>query len=219
VSEKHHIDLTIPMNTQAEGLETISEEPDHAPRQMLPLSGTGSRDRGQIAFVVLGSALLMLAITRQSLWIDEAWTAWFAGHASMRSLLHVLMLAPGGDEQFPGYLIYMHAWVSLFGRSEIALRSSNLPFAVLFLFSLSWISTVLLKRPYAWLIVTLSPFLWFYMNEARPYVGLMASSSVVAAAVLTYCVDWLATTGLRLGLRWCPSLQRLHSICSLCSLV
>jgi hypothetical protein len=185
-----NLELTTQMSTRTEGLEIISEQLDHAPRQMLPLGSGSSMDREQIAFVVLGSALLVLAITRQSLWIDEAWTAWFAAHASTQSLLHVLIQATGSDTQFPGYLLYMHAWVNLFGRSEFALRLSNLPFAMVFLFSLSWISTVLLKRPYAWLIVTLSPFLWFYMNEARPYVGLMACSSVVAAAVLAYCMDW-----------------------------
>lgn len=143
----------------------------------------------QIALVAAGSAILALAITRQSLWIDEAWTAWFAAHANILSVLHALAWAKGSDAQMPGYLLYMHAWVTLFGRSEPALRFANLPFAVLLLSSLSWVSVVLLKRPYAWTVVILSPFLWFYMDEARPYVLLMAVSSVVAAAVLAYRME------------------------------
>jgi hypothetical protein len=145
--------------------------------------------REQIALVILGSILLAVAVTKQSLWIDEAWTAWFAGHPSAKSLLESVAHTNGSEAQMPGYLLFMFAWVKLFARSEVAMRLANLPFAVLLLSSFSWVSTALLKRAYAWLIIALSPFLWFYMNEARPYVALMATSSVVGTAVLAYCID------------------------------
>lgn len=177
------------MSTSTGNPVATVERKYHNAQRTRPLWDIGSSIvRRQIAFVAFGSALLAMAITTQSLWIDEAATAWYAAHSSTRSLLHAVIWASGGDPQFLGYLLYMHAWVKLFGRDEMALRFANLPFAVLLLSSLSWVSTVLLKRPYAWLIATLSPFLWFYMNEARPYIVLMSGSSVVSAAVLAYCM-------------------------------
>jgi hypothetical protein len=176
------------MNASFGNLATNVDHQHNTPKTA-SLWDIASTARAQVALVALGSAVLALAITRQSLWIDEAWTAWFAAQTSTGSLLRDLMWARGSDSQMPGYVLYMHAWVTLFGRTEIMLRFSNLPFAVVLLSSLSWISTVLLKRPFAWLIIAVSPFLWFYMNEARPYMMLMAGSGVVAAAVLAYSME------------------------------
>jgi hypothetical protein len=196
-----------------QNITPVSYERIHAPGVGdAPVIGSfeiASAARIQIALVTFGSALMALAITRESLWIDEAWTAWFASHGNARSLLHAVAWTNGSEAQMPGYLLYVFAWVKLFGRGEIALRFANLPFAVLLLTSMSWLSSVLLKRPYAWLIFSLTPFLWFYMNEARPYLALMASSSVIAAAVLAYCMEaqrydhvapWLAMSSFTAGL-------------------
>ena len=51
---------------------------------------------------------------------------------------------------------------------------------------MSWASRALFRRPNAWLILCLSPFVWFYMNEARPYIAVMAFAAVAMVAELAY---------------------------------
>jgi hypothetical protein len=155
----------------------------------LPALSWRGKARVQIALVLCASVLLAAAVTRQSLWIDEAYVVWFASHPSYPAMFRTLWTYQGSEAQMPLYLVYMRAWVQLFGRSEVALRAANLPFAALLLAAMSWTSATLLRRRYAWLLLGWSPMLWFYMNEARPYVALMATSAVVAAAVLAYCFE------------------------------
>jgi hypothetical protein len=89
----------------------------------------------------------------------------------------------------PGYLLYLWAWARLFGISEIALRLANIPWALLFTASLAWGVESVLNIRRAWLIICLSPFVWFYMNEARPYAMVMGLSMVTTIAVLAYARD------------------------------
>jgi hypothetical protein len=155
-------------------------------RQALSVASSGASL--QFAFVLATSLLLGIAVTRQSLWIDEAFSAWFATYPTSLSMMKALLRTTGSDSQMPLYYLYLHVWVHAFGRGELALRLSNLPCAVVLLASISWVSSVLLKRPYVWLLFSLSPFLWQYMNEARPYVAVMMASGLLTAAVLAYCL-------------------------------
>lgn len=150
---------------------------------------------------------LALAITRQSLWIDEGFTVWFASHRTFTSFWSTLVGAPGtpGDSQLMLYLLYMWGWIKLFGKTEWALRLANVPFALLFIATMSWAARHLLHRPMFWLFFCLSPFFWFYLNEARPYVMLLAFSSIATVALLSYFADpseykisapWLCLVGL-----------------------
>jgi len=63
---------------------------------------------------------IVLAVTRQSLWIDEGFTSWFVSRASFKSFLRSLIGPPPGDAQLLFYLSYMWGWVNIFGRSEVA---------------------------------------------------------------------------------------------------
>lgn len=134
---------------------------------------------------------LCLAITRQSLWPDEAFTAWFASHASFKSFFCTLVGSPGrpGDSQIIFYLLYMWGWVKLLGQSELALRAANIPFAVLYIGAAAWASRKLLKQPNLWVFFCLNPFFWYYLNEARPYVALLAFSTFATVALLAYLMD------------------------------
>ena len=131
---------------------------------------------------------LGLAITRQSLWIDEGYTIWFAAHRSMSSFLSSLV-GWTDDAEMIFYLVYMWLWVKVWGTTEIALRASNIPFAMLLFGTEAWASWNLFRRPNAWIFFCLSPFIWFYLNEARPYVALMAFSTVAIVAVLAYLME------------------------------
>jgi hypothetical protein len=131
---------------------------------------------------------LGLAITRQSLWIDEGYTVWFASHRSIVSFFSALIGSAGapGDPQMVLYLLYMWAWVKGFGMSELALRAANVPFAMLFIGTMGWASRRLLGNPNAWVFFCLSPFFWFYLNDARPYLALIAWSGIAVVALLAY---------------------------------
>lgn len=142
----------------------------------------------QVVLGLLFPALLGLAITRQSLWMDEGFTAWFASHESFASFFSTLMgskEAPG-DPQMLFYLLYMWGWVKVWGASEIALRAANIPFAILLVGTIRWASRTLFRRADAWMLLCLSPFMWFYMNEARPYVAVMAFAAAALVAALAY---------------------------------
>jgi len=133
---------------------------------------------------------LVLAVTRQSLWTDEGFTIWFASHNSASSFFSTLVGSRGaaGDSQILFYLVYMWAWVKVFGASEVALRAANIPFAIVFISAMAWASRRLLHLPSLWALFCLSPFFWFYLNEARPYVALLAFSGVATVALLAYLI-------------------------------
>jgi hypothetical protein len=134
---------------------------------------------------------LYLAINRQSLWIDEGYTVWFASHESFRSFFRHLMGTPGspGDPQMLLYLSYMWVWIKIFGRSELALRAANIPFFLLLIGSAAWASRTLLRQPYLWVLFCLAPFVWFYLNEARPYMAVLAFTTTALVAMFAYVIN------------------------------
>ena len=133
---------------------------------------------------------LYFAISQQSLWMDEGYTVWFASHDTFRSFVRSLIGSPGspGDPQMLFYLSYMWGWTKIFGRSEEALRAANIPFFLLLIVSTEWASRRLLQQPNLWVLFCLSPFVWFYLNEARPYAALTSFSAAALVALLTYVV-------------------------------
>ena len=143
--------------------------------------------------------LLGLAITRQSLWIDEGYTIWFVAHRSMSAFLSSLV-GWTDDAEMILYLLYMWVWVKVWGTTEIALRAANIPFGMLLFGTVAWASGSLFRRPNVWILFCLSPFIWFYMNEARPYVALMAFSTVAMVAVLAYVME---PARYRVAAPWC----------------
>src|SRR5215475_10334783 len=81
---------------------------------------------------------LALAITRQSLWIDEGFTVWFASHSDLHSFFKALIGSRGapGDPQFILYLLHMWGWIKLFGAGELSVRAANIPFAAVFIYTM-----------------------------------------------------------------------------------
>lgn len=163
-----------------------------------PLSGTRTtvpaRRREQFVHLLVWMCFpitLGLAITRQSLWIDEGFTVWFAYHGDFQSFLRSMIGTRGepGDPQFIFYLLHIWGWIKLFGASELSLRAANIPFAVICAYSLHWASRHLFWSNHLWALFCLSPFFWFYLNEARPYAAIMAFSSVACVALLAYLAD------------------------------
>ena len=119
----------------------------------------------------------MTALTTQSFWMDEASTATIAKQPTLAAWWHYMSTKDGSDTQMPLYMIYAWCWAKLFGCSELILRASNLPWLLLGL--LAW------PRREAGFILTLavSPFLWYYMDEARPYVMQISASLMLGGAL------------------------------------
>lgn len=149
----------------------------------------GCSSRATLLSACVVSGLLVLAISGQSLWIDEGLVARLTAESSLGELFAELGRLTTSDPQMPLYLVYMWLWTGVFGIGEIALRASNVPFAVLLAVATSWALCRLWRRPAVALLVGTSPFLWFYMNEARPYMPVVALSAVSVIAVEAYLVD------------------------------
>ena len=135
------------------------------------------------------AGMLVLAISGQSLWIDEGLVARLTAENSIGELFAELGRLTTSDPQMPLYLVYMWLWTGVFGIGEIALRASNIPFAIVLAFAMSWTACRLWRRPSVALLAGTSPFLCFYMNEARPYMPVIALSAVSLVAVEAYVVD------------------------------
>jgi hypothetical protein len=119
--------------------------------------------------------------------MDEAFTAWLAAHRTLHGFLQTTGSAtfPPVDRLYPLYNLWILAWTNVFGLSEYALRAANIPFAGVFAISMALSSRLIFGRRFAWLPFALAPFAWFYMNEARPYMMLLALSTATIGALGT----------------------------------
>ncbi len=106
-------------------------------------------------------------ILTQSLWRDEA----FSVLLSERSLLEIIKIT-AQDFSPPFYYLVLSGWMSLFGNSEVALRSLSLLFFVGTVFFVYLAGRRLFKENVARgaaLFTLLNPFLFYYAFEARMY--------------------------------------------------
>ncbi|MBW9052880.1 hypothetical protein [Rhizobium mesosinicum] len=149
---------------------------------------------------------LCIAISGQSYWIDEANTAWRAAEPHFGTFLARMVAETGSDAQMPFFLVAIWAWEKIAGDGEIALRVMNLFWLIpgLYIFAKGRIDRLL--------VAGTSAFLWYYIDEARPY-GMQIGASlmvfglleraVVAASdrgaegpLLSRCQAWLLAFGL-----------------------
>ena len=134
-------------------------------------------------------ALLSLAITKASLWIDEGFIVWVVSHPTFSTIVKSASspFAPSpGDRQYPLYDLYIWAWLRLFGTNELIMRASNIPFGAIYILGLAWASRLAFKNYFAWIPFAIVPFVWFYMNEIRPYMMLTAFACAALSATIIY---------------------------------
>ncbi len=136
--------------------------------------------------IVAGCAVLVgaLAVTNQSLWIDEGAAALKAMEPSLGAWWHNLRAEGNSNLQLVGQLFYLWVWEKIFGASEISLRASNIPFFVGGLWALAWgMSPHRVRRTAVVLLALTNAFLWYYLSEARPYIVLFCFASIIAACL------------------------------------
>ena len=137
----------------------------------------------QAAALVFVTLIALVAVSNQSLWIDEGNSAMKAIQPSFVLFWEKMKELGGSDLQMPLYMFLLWAWEKVFGHSEFALRSLNIPF-----FTLSagillylWDAERRLKLAFVFLMC-FSPLLWVYLDEARPYIfQFFGATSVLVA--------------------------------------
>lgn len=129
--------------------------------------------------LICALAIGAVAISNQSLWIDEGTSAFKAVQPTLKSWAAVYRQDGSSNLQLPLHFLYLWSWEKVFGSSEIALRGANLPLFLLGVTALSW---GFRARPRTQLfllaVVLLNAFTWYYLGEARPYILLFAGSAL-----------------------------------------
>jgi hypothetical protein len=137
-----------------------------------------------LLMALLGCAVACVAISSQSLWIDEAQTAMKAIPPTLHGWWQALDNEHNSNMQLPLYMLYIWGWARVFGLSEVALRAANAPW---FLLGLCGIAHFLRRHPglrgATILIYSLHPFVWSYLNEARPYIMQLAAAILVSGCL------------------------------------
>ncbi|MCS7062575.1 MAG: hypothetical protein NZM04_00760 [Methylacidiphilales bacterium] len=131
------------------------------------------------------SILLLFAPSSQSLWIDELYTGIAAKQKTFSDFYNFLISSPYADIQKPLNLFISWLWSQLFGHSELSLRFPNALWIILSLIPIIRLSQ---RKSLYWLpyLYALHPFVWYYINESRPY----ALQIALGAWWLTLFIDW-----------------------------
>ncbi len=132
--------------------------------------------------------MALVAVSHESIWIDEGFSAHFAVQPDFAGWWRTLKAGGPPDVQMPLYMYLLWAWEKIFGSSEWALRAANIPW---FLVAQAAYWVGLRRWPRLRLAAVLcgacDPFLWRYLNEARPY-----AMHYSGAAIVVSCLAWLA---------------------------
>lgn len=135
-------------------------------------------------FALIQVAVMLLAISHQSLWIDEFWTAHFAALPSFKAFFD-LLLVPSGS-QTPLHFVHFYLWEQVAPAGEFFFRLANLPFFVAGQLAVFWALRDY-PRTFAYLFLALNalhPMVWQYADEARPYMMMVAGSQMILAYLL-----------------------------------
>jgi hypothetical protein len=159
--------------------------------KLIRSEASSSLSRNKLPVSLIGAALcysiaLFCTISGESLTTDEAFSAYIASHRSIGSLFATLAGGDSSDLQTAMYYLYLHGWTVLFGASEFALRASNVPFILVFCFSLVWVSRRVFRSNWSWIAPAFLPFVWSYAREARAYFDMLALSTVCLGSLLVY---------------------------------
>ncbi len=153
------------------------------------IGAAGKRDVSAITMValvmVLALVIRLVGIERESLWIDEAYSLWFA-RQSYGDLVGDIALTEFNP---PLYYLVLHIWVDLFGESVTSIRLlsslinvATIPFVYL---TARWSVTGQNGHVTGLVAATLFALCFAeiqYSQEARTYALLVLSFSIVTAA-------------------------------------
>ena len=142
-----------------------------------------------VVIASLAASLMVgaFAISTQSYWIDEALSLIVSMAPNPAEAWKYAQVVSGSTLQMPLYQVYLFAWHKIFGGGEWAMRASNLPWFVLgqlaFLILLRHKPKLALT---SCLLASVSPLLWMYLDETRPYIMQYAAACWLAAALVRF---------------------------------
>jgi mannosyltransferase len=126
-------------------------------------------ERAITAIVVLAAVIRILTIDNQSLWADEALTA-YETHLPFGAMLNTVAHV---ETTPPLYFVLIWIWAKVFGSGEVALRSIS-TLAGIALVPIAYLSARELVTRWAGVIaaafVAVNPFLIWFSQEARAYM-------------------------------------------------
>jgi uncharacterized membrane protein len=138
----------------------------------------------KLNFILILGLLLRLVSLNQSLWLDEAIGALYARDLSFTELITKFIAY---DNHTPGYYLLLKFWGSVFGYSEIGIRSLSVLFGVLSIYLVIEIAKLVSSKKstplLAALLIATSQIHIYYSQEARMY---MMASFFAALAVLYF---------------------------------
>ncbi|CAD5899715.1 hypothetical protein [Carnobacterium maltaromaticum] len=124
-----------------------------------------------IIITVVEALIAVMSISSYSLWTDEG----IRLHAVVFGNLKEVIRYGLADKQL-FFVLKQYIWTSLVGTSEVATRSLNLLFVWMIIY---YLNKILRKRnidPSYGLLLFISPMFVYYMNDAGPYIILLAYS-------------------------------------------
>jgi hypothetical protein len=149
-----------------------------------PSHPAGGSRMATLGLALCGLLVCAIAISAQSYWIDEGSTAWKACQPTLGKWWRELMTYKGSDLQMPLYMLFVWGWEKVTGLNEFAMRAGN---ALWFLLGVIALARALANRPLVragvCLALLVNPFVWYYLDELRPYALQLGASLVVFAAL------------------------------------
>jgi len=151
-----------------------------------PVISTRNRipERDYWLAVTFSLVVAALAISNQSLWIDEGMTAMNAIQPTLQTWWQHLYHEHNSNLQLPLYMSYIWGWEKIFGSSEAAFRAGNIPWFLVAMLAIAWGARGRRWRGTLLLVAAFHPLVWYYLNEARPYMVFYAGASILMACLM-----------------------------------
>jgi len=130
---------------------------------------SSSKIAGAAALCLAAICLCIIPVHSSSLWADEAIRVYRILSGSLHETVN-----QGFCLQQPLYIALEFFWASLFGCSEVALRSLNIPFMLLAIYYMAKILRRLGISAWYSLLLAIHPMAAYYLNDCSPYCMLTA---------------------------------------------
>jgi hypothetical protein len=131
--------------------------------------------------LLLALGIIAVMPSADSLWIDEAQTAKYAREPTLEAWADRLVADTASESQMPLAMLISWAAGQTLGTGEWQLRAINILWGAIAVV-IMWRIGQRLRIPGLELVLAVHPFLWFYVNEARPY-----AFQIVGGACLLLC--------------------------------
>lgn len=143
--------------------------------------------------------VLLLAVSKQSFWIDETSTGLRAMQPTLQGWWHEMKTGMGSDLQMPLYMIYVWASAKILGSGEWSIRMAGFFATLPGLFAFIWVFKKCHERLALMLAIGTSAFAWYYLNEARPYAMQLGATCLIVSALKILAEPLLSPAQTRTG--------------------